>query len=385
MLSGEDLYSSRPLSSPRPGRVGRLDLAGKLAQPAVRDLVLRDRTVSGHAPIVVELDPTSFCDSVCPECISQELLQTTRFSRERLVSLSEELVAAGVRAVILIGGGEPLAHPGVSDTIRVLADGGLQVGLTTSGTLLDLHLPVVAEHASWTRVSVDAATPSTYERVRPHRSKRNMFGRVTSAMAALAESKTGSLGFSFVMISRDGGGAEAVSNLEEIEAAALLARSLGCDYFEVKPIYDMDHFLVSVGESDLQAIEEQVQAIQALASPDFEVIAPVTLDEILAGRHQQEKDYEYCPVTELRTLLTSSGAYLCPYHRGNPRARYGDPNSQSFVELWREAPKVAGNIVPSRDCRFHCIRHETNLLVPTMRSGADVRPATAVNEPDLFI
>ena len=166
------------MSSEVPRPVGRLDLAGKLSQPAARELAQRSRSTNGHAPIVVELDPTSFCDSVCPECISQQLLQTTRFSAERLLALSGELVAAGVKAVILIGGGEPLAHPAVSQAIESLSAGGLQVGLTTSGTLLSRHLPVVARHCAWTRVSVDAATAETYAHVRPHRSKRNMFDRV---------------------------------------------------------------------------------------------------------------------------------------------------------------------------------------------------------------
>ena len=178
-------------------------------------------------------------------------------------------------------------------------------------------------------------------------------------MRSLAKVKQGSLGFSFVVILRDGEDVTLNSNLGEVEAAAHLAREIGCDYFEVKPVYDMGHHLVALSEPTIKMLEQQLRAIRLLSSPDFEVIAPVTLDEVLSGRVQQPKDYDYCHATELRTLLTSSGAYVCPYHRGNPLARYGDPTHEPFAQLWSQAQEAALRISPSRDCKFHCIRHET--------------------------
>ncbi|MDP3183696.1 MAG: hypothetical protein Q8M58_00320, partial [Anaerolineales bacterium] len=37
-----------------------------------------------RAPIVVDLDPTTFCNLACPECISSPVLATARFNKERL-------------------------------------------------------------------------------------------------------------------------------------------------------------------------------------------------------------------------------------------------------------------------------------------------------------
>ena len=86
--------------------IDRLDLTAKLYQPGIYDIVAK--VASGgrsKAPVVVDLDPTSFCDLACPECISGKLLNKGRFTRERLGSLAEELVSMGIKAVILIGGG----------------------------------------------------------------------------------------------------------------------------------------------------------------------------------------------------------------------------------------------------------------------------------------
>ncbi len=70
------LYSER--TSAKGGfivTIDRLDLAGKLYQPGVYPAVAR---VAGgnrsESPLVVDLDPTTFCDLACPECISGTLL-----------------------------------------------------------------------------------------------------------------------------------------------------------------------------------------------------------------------------------------------------------------------------------------------------------------------
>lgn len=367
---------------------GRLDLVAKLSQASVRPVV--DQVQRGErtaAPLVVELDPTSFCDLACPECISGPLLQQGRLPSERLIALCDELGESGVRAVILIGGGEPLLHPVVGDLIPRLAGQGVAVGITTNGTQLQRYLEPIAEHVSWTRVSVDAATAATYEQLRPHRGRRKVFDQVIEGMRALASRKRGALGYSFLLVSRrDTAGDVTVSNLAEVLPAAELAREIGCDYFEVKPEYDADHFLTAHPAEAIRQLEADLQRIRELSRPGFDVISPTNLDEILTSSTLvQPKTYDHCPVTELRTLITPTGAYLCPYHRGNPRARFGDPSTEGLIEMWegpaREAAVSA--IAPSVDCRFHCIRHGSNLEILDGREDLD--SPTTVPDYDPFI
>ena len=63
-------------------------------------------------------------------------------------------------------------------------------------------------------------------------------------------------------------------------------------------------------------------------------------------------------MTELRTLITDKGVYVCPYFRGREDKKIGDAAKQSFTEMWENRPDTVN---PSQDCSFHCIRHETNL------------------------
>ncbi len=356
------------------GGDNRLDLAAKLSQESVLPVVRR--VAAGQkaaAPLVVELDPTSFCDLACPECISGPLLQQGRFDSERLSALGDELAEAGVRAVILIGGGEPLLHPVVGELIADLATRGVAVGLTTNGTQLRRYMEPISAHVAWTRVSVDAASAGVYDRLRPHRGGRSAFAAVIDGMRELAKRKRGDLGFSFLLISRrDDAGTVTASNLAELLPAAELAREIGCDYFEVKPEYDSSHFLCDHPRDTLERLGEDLHSVKELSREGFEVIAPTNLDALLGrGPLRQPKEYDRCPVAELRTLLTPTGAYMCPYHRGSPKARYGDPTEERFADIWAgsERERAIGAIAPSSDCQFHCIRHESNLSI--LRSAAE--------------
>lgn len=348
----------------------RLDLVAKLYQRSLWPSIQRvARGEKLAAPLVVDLDPTTFCDLACPECISGELLNKGRFTDVRLEKLAHELVDAGVKAVILIGGGEPLAHPGTRRALEVLGPAGLKIGLVTNGTQLHRHAELLAEYASWVRVSMDAATSETYQLFRPDRRGRSRFSQVVGNMRALAPEMKGDLGYSFLLMERDDGeGNTVASNYGEVEQAGRLAKDIGCRYFEVKAMFDMDHFVIARSDQLVEEVDAQVKALEALEGPDFSVVASSTMAALRHGDpHAQSKSYQRCNVAELRTLLTPSGAFICPYHRGNPQAKLGDPVTQPFAELWANAKREA--VDPSRDCGFHCARHQQNLEIEAIGAG----------------
>ena len=128
----------------------------------------------------------------------------------------------------------------------------------------------------------------------------------------------------------------------------------------------MAHFLVAQPPVLAEQLAAELGRAHALASEDFAVIAPRTLSTVVDERQYVEpKGYHECPVAELRSLVTSTGAYVCPYHRSNPQARYGDPATESFAAMSSGARRqqVKTGIDPSVACRFHCIRHESNLTL----------------------
>lgn len=363
--------------------IGRLDLTAKLYQPGIYDVVAKiAQGERSRAPVVVDLDPTSFCDLACPECISGKLLNQGRFTRERLGSLAEELVSMGVKAVILIGGGEPLAHSGTQTLIYTLGRAGIAIGVVTNGTMIDRNLLGLAEHASYVRVSVDAATTDTYRTFRPNRKGGSVFDHVIENMRRFAAVKKGALGYSFLVMVRQDADKPAVSNHHEVLAAAELAKSIGCDYFEVKAMFDEGHHIVGLADDVLASIAGQLEQARCLEGPDFEIVNSSTLDSLRDHVGPvQPKGYRRCRVAELRTLVTSSGVYICPYHRGNSTAMLGDPVTESFADIWNRSDR--GIIDPSRDCTFHCARHTSNLELHQIAVG-NGQPVLE-SDLDLFI
>ena len=360
----------------------RLDLEAKLYQRSIWPSVTE---VAGggklKAPLVVDLDPTTFCDLACPECISGQLLNKGRFSDERLEELARELVEAGVRAVILIGGGEPLAHPGTWRALSVFGPAGVAIGVVTNGTQIHRNVDLLARYAHWVRVSMDAGTSETYGKFRPDRRGRSRFDDVVANMRLLAERRQGSLGYSFLLMTRTNDKGETTdTNFLDVAEAGRLARDIGCDYFELKAMFDMDHFIIEQPPELLAALEAQVEELSELQSEDFEVVASSTLTALRTGAPPaQAKHYSRCPISELRTLLTPSGAYICPYHRGNPDAKLGDPVTQSFEELWGQAN--GDKVNPAKDCRFHCARHDSNLAIQAIGEDQARRPVREDFDP----
>ena len=101
-----------------------MNLLNKLNQEFVLEkLDCTDWELGNTGPLVVELDPTAVCDLACPGCISEDLVSIgNSFSKDRLMEIGQEFIDCGVKAVILIGGGEPLAHPKTGDLISLLGN-----------------------------------------------------------------------------------------------------------------------------------------------------------------------------------------------------------------------------------------------------------------------
>ena len=138
-------------------------------------------------PWVIELDPTTACNLACHDCISANLLNQGGIAPERLLKLAGEFKEVGVKAVVLIGGGEPMAHKEFGKLVEALALKDIHVGVTTNGTLMHKFLDICAEKVSWLRVSVDAGSKEVFQEFRPHASGKSQFDMVISNMKSFAK------------------------------------------------------------------------------------------------------------------------------------------------------------------------------------------------------
>ncbi|MCU7960606.1 MAG: radical SAM protein [gamma proteobacterium symbiont of Bathyaustriella thionipta] len=349
----------------------KMNLVKKLHQSFVVDKISNTKWENGTSnPLIVELDTTEACDLACPGCISEDIMKTkNRFTNKRLMEIGNEFYLGGVKGVILIGGGEPLAHPAIGDFMKYLGERNIHIGITTNGTFIGKYKEIIAEYSSWTRISMDAATTEMFGKLRPSKGGKSKFNHIVENMRQLAEIKKGKLGYSYlIQTSADGDGV--VSNIHEIYQAAELARDIGCDYFEVKPSYQfregVDHALMIHNKEFMEKAKNEISHLDDLVTDDFEILKAINLDYSLAGKQAtQEKEYTTCPSAELRTLVCPSGAFVCPYWRGKDHMKIGDLNGVGFLDMWRgeQRKKTMSRLNPSEDCTFHCLRHESNLEI----------------------
>lgn len=372
----------------------KMNIIKKLSQGFVLDKIKTTDWAEGSTnPLVVELDVTEACDLACPGCVSEDLIANKRrFSNERLLSLGVEMKHAGVKALILIGGGEPLMHPVIGEFMRYLGENDVHLGITTNGTLIDRYLDIIAGFSNWTRISMDAATEETFNRLRPARDGGSRFHHVIDNMRKLAKVKKGKMGFSF-LIRTEADGFGIRSNIHEIFDAAVLARDVGCDYFEVKPSYSyaggIDHALVVHSAERMREARKEINRLNELVSDSFKIMKAINLEESLNGvKNEQSKNYHRCSVSELRTLICPSGVFICPYWRGKENFRIGDVHHMSFSDMWngKRRKDFMAFADPSAKCTFHCLRHESNVeILKIIKDLKDGKNVDAIDEYDRFI
>jgi MoaA/NifB/PqqE/SkfB family radical SAM enzyme len=228
---------------------------------------------------------------------------------------------------------------------------------------------------------MDAGTTDTFNRIRPSPTGKSLFKVAIRNMEMYAKEKKGILGYSFMIFSEGNYGfkgtpivsgdnksviSQIKTNTHEIYIAAKLAKEIGCDYFEIKPMYDVNHFGVLQKNSIADIVEEQIDKAKSLEDKNFKVIEALKLRATLRGESNLEpKEYTRCAVAHMRTLITTSGSYVCPYFRGVKHKEIGDVNTQSFQEMWKgeKRMEIMKNLNPSKDCPMHCIRHESNMFI----------------------
>lgn len=376
-------------------KIKKMNIISKLHQNFVLDKIKETNWSEGtDAPLIVELDPTAVCDLACPGCISEDIIAAgNSFTHARLLELGKEFKESNVKGVIFIGGGEPLAHPASGELIEYFGQNDISVGITTNGTFINRYINQIAQYSSWTRVSMDASSEEMFEILRPTKGGGSKFHHIINNMRELAKIKKGKLGFSFLIRTEvEGDGIS--SNIHEIYDAAALAKDIGCDYFEVKPSYnyknDVAHSLVQHSSQRIEEIKKELERLPELVDNNFSITKAITLDDSLNGvQVKQTKRYTNCPATELRTLVTPTGVFVCPYWRGKEQFSVGDAKNTNFKELWNSEHrnKVQKWLDPSVQCaNLHCLRHETNIeilnIIEDVKNNKEMNP---IKEFDRFI
>src|SRR6059058_2963721 len=140
-------------------------------------------------PSFVQIEPVGQCNLRCQMCPIQFRTDGPPYGPPAFIPFDEftRLVDQFEGLVELQGLGEPMMHPRFFDMVAYASDKGIKVSTNSNLTLLNVRRAeqCVRSGLEWLHVSIDGATPETYERIRA----RSRFERVVGNLAMLLEAR----------------------------------------------------------------------------------------------------------------------------------------------------------------------------------------------------
>ncbi len=330
------------------------DFTAKLRQPALAPhveayvrwrravLAARERgepapAAPALAPISINLDLTTACNYACTHCIDWDILNTRHKYKDSELRCSMKLMAErGMRSVILIGGGEPTLYPGFADFVRFLKELGLQVSIVSNGSRCDRLAEAVVhmDAQDWIRLSLDSGSNELFRKMHNPANKKLELDTICEGVADLKRANPSvPIGFSYIIVwtgaSRDD--EELCENIHEIVLATERAKRYGFDYISLKPILEREADGAEVMDPDkaksetevvVGRIRAEVDRAKRLTDETFGVYESINLRVLEQGNwHEFTHQPRTCHMQALRQVLTPTGLYNCPAHRGVAKAR----------------------------------------------------------------
>jgi radical SAM protein with 4Fe4S-binding SPASM domain len=327
-------------------------------------------------PITMELSPSTVCNHFCTWCMHGGYFGSHKGDDKSLkaypdssvmpldfyLTLLDELNELGVKSMIFSGSGEPFVNPRFMEFIEGTAARGIESAVITHGGLLTPEKSrVVVRHCTWIRISLNAGTAETREKIH----KVNDFERVLNNLADLAAEKRR-------VNSRTHVGAQiAVSpeNQAEIDEAARRVKETGVDYFQIKPVilhpksspalYDRDFYIDTL---------YRARAAKSHETDDFKVFVKEDQFAGVLSPDYEKSAYRKCYAAFFPVIEANKKVYYCSQTRGLPEFCLGDLAENTFREIWESARrKEVNESIDVDQCQPICRCHPINKVLWTLR------------------
>ena len=312
-------------------------------------------------PVTVEIMPSNHCNHSCIECTFKDRHNSDEIPSDMLMTIVDDLAASDVKGILWTGGGEPLTYK--DDLLKVMRRAhtqNLKQGLYTNGSLLTKKMSeLIVNTFRFIRISIDAGNHKTHKVI--HRSddfetilcnieyivalKRRTFSPLT-------------IGVSYLVFEE---------NANELMDAALLARRLGVDYFQVKPSVSSND---QITPKYLTKIRDVLRELTNLSQENFQVI-PIWekfdyLESVNFGRN-----YSVCwGHSFVTTIGADAYLYPCCHLIGARHHAFGNLRKESFNEVWfskRRQAIISG--INTALCPPNCKLHDINRVLQAVSSS----------------
>jgi radical SAM protein with 4Fe4S-binding SPASM domain len=275
-------------------------------------------------PLALNVEPTNQCNLSCPLCPvgGGRNLRPPRFMEPAQFETLVIGAQGRIPAMVLHNDGEPLLHPELPQMIRLAADAGIRVELSTNGMLLAsgrLAQELVASGLRRLVVSLDGGDQETLARYR----RGAEFERITEGVRLLARARR-KLGSPWPVIE-----VQCLllrTNEDQRGTMPRLARGLGADLLTEK----------SAALMDLPLCDPATELLAAEFLPSDPSDSRYVVDE--AGRLTLKGDPSaLCRGIHTRMVVLADGTVVpccCDHHAEHPM---GNAFTEPLGDIWRGA------------------------------------------------
>lgn len=257
----------------------------------------------------------------------------------------DDCAALGVKAIEFTGGGEPTVHKDHIEIIGHAQSLGLQTGLVTNGVRLSDH--PVFHNLDWLRISLDAGTPETYERIRASKAWPKVMANLTTA-AGLSKPYVGA-GF---VVTRE--------NAREILDSIEIVKRAGLSYIRLSAMFSWE------GSDHYSGLMAEIGAARAAAKQMEDATFKVVdmfgdrIDDLDDGK----PDYAFCG--EQQFVLYIGGdqkVYTCCTNAYTTHGEIGDLRATSFKDWLASHRRYDFDARSCHHCQFNGKNKIINFLL----------------------
>jgi len=313
-------------------------------------------------PIHVRIKPTNVCNHNCWYCayradhmqLGQDMVVRDMIPRDKMMEIIEDLSEMGVRAVTFSGGGEPLMYPHLVATVKKLIENNISFATLTNGARLSGEIAELFAHkGTWVRISMDGWDDESYMKYRGCGD-----GEYTKIIKNIESFKKMNgnclLGISLIL-DKD--------NAKHVPRQLKFFKSMGVNSVKVGgAIVSNDSLESNEYHRPFFAETKKLiaQAREALEDASFEIF-----DAYHELEENFNKDYLWCPYLQILPVIGADlNIYPCQDKAYNLKnGLIGSIKNQRFKDFWFSDKDNYFRIVPSRDCRHHCVANIKNTVI----------------------
>lgn len=286
----------------------------------------KEPLVMSSIPLILQIEPTTFCNLECSMCINPVINRNKRHMRlDEFKKIIDNLPF--LRKISLVGAGEPLLNPELFNMISYAKSKNISIGFATNGMLLNEETckKIIDANLDWVNISIDSTDKKRYEGTRKGASFELLLENIKKIVRLKGKNTLPEISLWFVVMK---------DNWKELPSLISLAKNAGVKHVSAQLQHDW-------GNKGLK------EAISGYASADFYAGLRRILQETKTEAKQKGIDFNYVNIPDIsrrrsckwpwKSCYITAEGFLTPccIRGSNPDTiNFGNIFETPFGEIW---------------------------------------------------